>query len=205
MSGGIGAVVFDYGKVICLPPADSVMRDIAALAGLPQKTMEDLVWRFRRDFDRGLVSAAGYYENLLRHGGVSAGPAVFERMGVLDIEGWSRVNGDTVRLMERIKAGGTKLGILSNIPREFLAMARERLPVFRLPDVGIFSCETGSVKPEEAIYQVLLSALGCRPEEIVFFDDMRENVDAALALGIKAFVWQDPPAAEEILKEYAVL
>ncbi|MDR3145138.1 MAG: HAD family phosphatase [Treponema sp.] len=205
MKGGIEAVVFDYGKVISLPPEDSVMRGIAALAGLPVQTMEDLALRFRSDYDRGLFNAAGYYETLLRHGGVRVDAAVLEKMGAMDLAGWSRINGETVRLMERIKAGGTGLGILSNMPRDFLVMAREKIPVFRLPDVGIFSCETGTVKPEEAIYRTLSSALGCGPEEIIFFDDMRENVDAALSLGIRAFVWQDPRTAEEILTRHAVL
>ncbi|MDR2403368.1 MAG: HAD family phosphatase [Spirochaetaceae bacterium] len=204
VKGGIEAVVFDYGKVISLPPEDSVARDIAALAGLPVKTMEDLALRFRPDYDRGLVSASGYYETLLRHGGVRVDAAVLERMGAMDIAGWSRINGETVRLMERIKAGGTMLGILSNMPWDFLAMARENMPVFRLPDAGIFSCETGTVKPEEAIYRSLISALDCRPGEIIFFDDIRVNVDAALSLGINAFVWQDPLTAEEILKQHVV-
>jgi putative hydrolase of the HAD superfamily len=106
--------------------------------------------------------------------------------------------------MERIKAGGTKLGILSNMPKDFLAMARQAIPVFSLPDVGIFSCETGSIKPEIPIYRTLIRAFGCEPEEIIFFDDIRENVDAARSLGINAFVWQDPRTAGEILNRYAV-
>jgi putative hydrolase of the HAD superfamily len=203
--GGIEAVVFDYGKVISLPPEDSVLRDLAALAGLPVEIMEDLTARFRSGYDRGLVNTTGYYETLLRHGGVRVDAAVLEKMGAMDLESWSRINDGTVGLMERIKAGGTRLGILSNMPWDFLSGARENIPVFRLPDVGIFSCETGTIKPEEAIYRTLIAALGCRPEEIIFFDDIRVNVDAALALGINAFVWQGPPAAEETLKRYAVL
>ncbi|MDR1901691.1 MAG: HAD family phosphatase, partial [Treponema sp.] len=104
---GIEAVVFDYGKVISLPPADSVITDIAALAGLPVKTMEHLTGAFRPDYDRGLVDAEGYYETLLRHGGVKAEGAAIKKMAALDLDSWTRINEGTLHLMERIKAGGT--------------------------------------------------------------------------------------------------
>jgi putative hydrolase of the HAD superfamily len=201
VKSGLKAVVFDYGKVISHPPADSVTVDLAALAGLPVKTLEGLIPRYRSDYDRGLFDAAGYYEVMLGGGGIHADRRTLERMAAIDLDSWSRVNEKTVRLMEWVKEAGFKLGILSNMPFDFLAMARKRFPVFSMPDVGIFSCETGSVKPEAAIYRTLISALGCEPREIVFFDDIQVNVDGAGALGINAFLWEGPEAAREIIGE----
>jgi putative hydrolase of the HAD superfamily len=85
---------------------------------------------------------------------------------------------------------GLKLGILSNMPHDFLALARESLPIFRKTSVAVFSCEEGAIKPERPMYEKLIAVCGCRPEEIVFFDDVPVNVEAARALGIQAFVWK---------------
>jgi putative hydrolase of the HAD superfamily len=107
--------------------------------------------------------------------------------------------------MRAVKAvPGLTLGILSNMPHDFLALARGTIPGFELPDVGIFSCETGYIKPEEPIYRILLARLGCEPEELVFFDDMPINIDMARSLGIRAFLWKDPETARAELNRLKV-
>jgi putative hydrolase of the HAD superfamily len=197
---GIRGVAFDYGRVICFSPPESVLDELAALAGLERKILEPLMWSRREDYDRGLVNGPDYYRALLDTRGIRPDRRVLEEMAALDLQGWTGINPGTVALMEDIKKAGLKLGILSNMPHDFLAFARKTLPVFSLPDAGIFSCELGSVKPEEAIYRALLDALGCRPGELVFFDDMPENVEKASVLGINAFLWRDPDTARKDLE-----
>jgi putative hydrolase of the HAD superfamily len=197
------AVVFDFGKVISFPPEPGVMAELASIAGIEVKTMDTLVWAYRGEYDRGTLSGKDYYRTLLTQGGreaVAQDDAALERLIRIDLASWKRVNPDTVALMEDIKAGGYALGILSNMPQDFLVWARESLPVFRLPDVGIFSCEIGSIKPEIAMYETLLHALSCKPEEVVFFDDIPVNVEAACSVGIRGLVWQDPQSSRKVLQ-----
>ncbi|MGH3343663.1 MAG: HAD family hydrolase [Carbonactinosporaceae bacterium] len=51
-------------------------------------------------------------------------------------------------------------------------------------DVVVISGEVGMRKPEPEIFWHTLSALGCRPEEAVFVDDLPHNVRGAAELGI---------------------
>ncbi|MDR0723394.1 MAG: HAD family phosphatase [Treponema sp.] len=192
------AVVFDFGKVISFPPEPQVMEALAAVAGRAVTTMDSLVWAYRQEYDRGTLSGKAYYRTIL---GPGLDDTRAEALVRIDLDGWKRINPDTVTLMEDVKAAGYLLGILSNMPREFLAWARESLPVFRLPHVGIFSCETGSIKPETPIYETLLQGLSCRPEEVVFFDDTPINVEKACSLGIHGLVWQDPETARRVLQK----
>ena len=65
----------------------------------------------------------------------------------------------------------------------------------RLVDEMIISAEEGIVKPDERIYQIALDKLGVEPEETVFLDDLRVNVEAARQLGIKAVQFFNPSQA----------
>jgi putative hydrolase of the HAD superfamily len=201
----IKAVIFDFGNVISLAQEPWVMEKLASLAGLPVQTMDSLVWKYRAEYDRGTISGKEYYRTLLVHGGLVVEDEVLEQMVQIDLESWTHINPDTVQLMEHIKQAGYTLGILSNMPHEFLHLARMTLPVFALPDVCVFSCELGFIKPEPAIYQTLLSLASCKPEEAVFFDDVQANIDAARLLGINAYLWNNPETARNTLHQLGIL
>jgi epoxide hydrolase-like predicted phosphatase len=51
-------------------------------------------------------------------------------------------------------------------------------------DVVVISGEVGMRKPEPEIFEHTLGLLGLRPQEAVFVDDLRLNIDAAVALGM---------------------
>ena len=57
----------------------------------------------------------------------------------------------------------------------------------------LFRSEAGLSKPDPAIYHHTLQALGLanHPQAAFFVDDREENVAAARALGIHAFLFQD--------------
>jgi putative hydrolase of the HAD superfamily len=196
----IRAVVFDFGQVISLPPAPGSREKIAAAAGVEAKSMNGLRWDNRNEYDRGTYTGKEYYRWILAKAGLMRSDAVLEELARLDGDAWTRLNPDTLKLMEDVQAAGLKLGILSNMPRDFLTLAREKFPVFTRCDAGIFSCELGSIKPEALIYEKLITALGCKPGEIVFFDDVAVNVEKARELGIQAFVWKDARSAREELR-----
>lgn len=200
----IKAIVFDFGQVISLPQEEGIIEQLAAIAGLETTLMYDLVWKNRGEYDRGRFVGKEYYRSILQPVGVTLEDSQLELMSRIDLTSWTRINPGTEALMEAIKKAGYTLGILSNMPKDFLALARSSIPVVALPDVGVFSCEVGSIKPEEAIYQALLRRLSCRPEEVIFFDDIPVNVDAAKTLGIRGFLWQNPETARKELQRAGI-
>lgn len=56
-------------------------------------------------------------------------------------------------------------------------------------DVLVLSYQLRTVKPDPAIYRYVLEKLGSLAGETLFVDDRQENVDAALALGMKGVVF----------------
>ncbi|MGW1175109.1 HAD family hydrolase [Kitasatospora sp. NPDC002543] len=53
-----------------------------------------------------------------------------------------------------------------------------------LADAVVNSSRVGSAKPDRRIYEIAVERAGVAPERCLFVDDRRENVDAAVALGM---------------------
>lgn len=58
-----------------------------------------------------------------------------------------------------------------------------------LVDLAIYSHEEGVRKPDPRIYEIAIERLGVAPAEILFLDDLQENVEAARAAGIEAVLF----------------
>ena len=195
----IKAVVFDYGQVISLPHDPKVMDEFSKRAGAEREMFESLYWSYRGEYDRGTLSPGTYFKNILSSLKVSMKDEEIDEMIEIDHKSWSNINPETIKLIEDVKKAGLLLGILSNMPPDFLVWAKKIIPVFSLPHVGVYSCEVNHIKPEKAIYQKLLSLLGVEAYETVFFDDLPVNVKGARDLGIEAFLWKDPENARREL------
>ena len=197
----IKAVVFDYGGVICYAPSPENHAEVERLCGLSARTLRELNLKFRGEWDRGMYLGADFYKYILSVEGIFPDDETLLKIAQTDMDGWKRLNPDTIQLMRDIRGSGLSLGILSNMPHDFLAWARQNIPVFGEADTAVFSCDFNLIKPEAAIYQKLKDGLGCEYGEIVFFDDMPDNIAQARELGIQGFVWEGPEAARKILKK----
>ena len=194
---GIKAVVFDFGKVICYPPDDSAMDKIAVIAGVRRDLFEPFFWKLRKIYDNGELTGMEYMKNIFREVNIHLDDEKLSEIWEIDKKSWTNINPHTEKLMTEVKNAGYILGILSNMPFDFLDHIRENLPVISLAHIGIYSCDLGSGKPEKKIYEKLLEEINrlagseCRPQEVVFFDDMPENVEGAKKLNINGIVWKD--------------
>jgi putative hydrolase of the HAD superfamily len=197
----IKAVIFDYGGVICYTPSRETEEALEKITGLPLDALRELHRKYRCEYDRGAYDTKEYYRFILSAAGVSLDDETLGKAAETEMNGWKRLNVDTLTLMRDIKAAGFIMGILSNMPRDFLAWVRDNVPVFYEADPALFSCEYGLIKPEAAIYEKLKERCGCEFREIVFFDDIPDNITKARELGIEGFVWEGPGAARKKLRE----
>ena len=106
---------------------------------------------------------------------------VFEPEGLLDrLFDHFEHAADMSALVRRARRAGLSTGLLSNswgndYPRDGWD---------EMFDVVVISGEVGMRKPEPRIFEHTVALLGLRPEECVFVDDLRHNIDAAVALGM---------------------
>jgi len=85
-----------------------------------------------------------------------------------------------------IKQRGLLTAILSNMGDSVLESVEREFAWIHRFDVLVWSYQLGIAKPDPAIYRHALAQLGTLPEETLFIDDKRENVEAAEALGIQS-------------------
>lgn len=84
-----------------------------------------------------------------------------------------------------------RTGILSN---SFVGAREREQALYRfgeMCEVIVYSHEEGCLKPDPRIYRAVCERLEVAPEAAVFLDDVQENVDGALAVGMKAIRFRD--------------
>ena len=108
---------------------------------------------------------------------------------------WLEMMGDQIPGMEalirELKARGYGVYGLTNWSRETFPLVRDRYPVFRLLDGYVVSGEEMTMKPDPALYRILLDRYGLRGEECIFIDDNPRNAAGGVSLGIRGIVFHD--------------
>lgn len=93
---------------------------------------------------------------------------------------------ENVRILEEYLANDLyKVYALTNWSRETFPIALKLFPFFGDFEGVVISGVEGVIKPDPVIYQTLLNRYNLVPEESVFIDDRKENVEAAIAMKIK--------------------
>ncbi len=107
----------------------------------------------------------------------------------------------TVAILERLKAAGVPLYAITNFASDTLAEAKILYPFLATHFIDIVvSGDERLLKPDPAIFQVLLRRQKLRAEDCVFIDDSPRNVAAAAALGFHALQFTGPERFGEDLR-----
>ena len=101
-------------------------------------------------------------------------------------------------IVEKLKNQGYGVYLLSNASKaqhQYWPL----IPVSRLFDGKLISCDVRTVKPCPRIYELFTEKFGLQPEECLFVDDSAANVAAAIACGWQGIVFHGD--AEELKKK----
>jgi 2-haloacid dehalogenase len=98
----------------------------------------------------------------------------------------------TVAILEELHSRGHYLCALSNWSAETFPIAYKRYEFLKRFQTIVLSGEEKLIKPDPAIFQVLLKRIGRRAEECLFIDDVPANAQAARRLGFGAIEFVSP-------------
>jgi putative hydrolase of the HAD superfamily len=108
---------------------------------------------------------------------------------------------EMIKLVHDLKDRGYKVYVLSNFHVHAFERVYSKHSFFQLFDGMVISSTIKCCKPNAAIFQKLIEQYNLVPEEAVFVDDTKENVDAAMCLGFNAIQFIQPDEFIEDLKK----
>lgn len=90
---------------------------------------------------------------------------------------------DSVAILKRLKLAGVPVHAISNYNRQKFDIARSLFPFLNAFDELILSGDVGLVKPDLAIFELLIARRRLDVRRSVFIDDSLDNIAAATKLG----------------------
>lgn len=191
------AVLFDRDDTIAFTDPD-IYREAARWAagrygleaGLVGQTLQQQWretmsrWWHLRTLEEEAAFWTGYGEELARRLGLPPA-AAGEWMETYPYERYMKPVPGAREVLGGLRARGLKVGVLSNtLPS--IDRTLEAVGLRDLVDVAVASCTLGVHKPDAGAFLHAAGALGVSPQAVLFIDDKLENVEAALALGMRA-------------------
>jgi putative hydrolase of the HAD superfamily len=195
-------VVFDVGGVIVrwqplallrehLPAVD----DEEAFAQVFEGWALGSDWR---DFDLGRVEPEALADRIARRTGYAR-----EAVAALiaSVPAHLQPMAESVALIERVRAAGHSLALLSNMPAPYADHLEAQHDCFGWFEHRAWSGRIGLAKPERGIFEHLQAALEIDdPSHALFIDDHLGNVDAARGLGWHALHFRSSAQVEGDLR-----
>ena len=191
----IKAIVFDMGGVIVRLNMDRCIKNFKELAGFVD--IEEYLDKFHQkgfisDLEEGKTQPEDFYRECLKHSrpGTTKETAHYCFCSLLD-----SLEENALELIRSLR-GRLDLYVLSNnnpISRGYFRemMKKEGLDTEEVFTKEFYSYELKMLKPSREIYERVIEEVGRRPEEILFVDDARDNIEAAQAAGITT-LWLRP-------------
>jgi len=102
-----------------------------------------------------------------------------------------------IALVKDLQKQGYQTALLSNVRKNQAAIKR-KLGYYELFNPILLSYEIGARKPHRKAYDILLRRLNASPQQVIFIDNKRSNVEAAKSMGMDAINFVD---ANQLIQE----
>jgi 2-haloacid dehalogenase len=183
----IRGVVFDLGNVLIEWNPRRLYRKLFADEAEMTWFLTEVCHKdWNLEQDRGRPWAEGIEEACARHPDRRAQIEAYHRR-------WEETMGGaiegSVAILKELKAAGLPVFALTNWSAETFPVALERFDFLQWFDARIVSGEVGVVKPEPAIYRLMIERSGLPAGALAFIDDGPRNVAAAEAMGLTGLVF----------------
>lgn len=178
--------IFDVGGVLYTLDYDRMYKNFSDLCGKPIEKIKDILYKenILIDFEKGRISSIEYYKAVTPDFECSLSFDEFKRI----FNSFLIKRDQMFDLLKKLK-NHINIHILSNTNEINAETLMDDLE--SIPSSIVYSFQTGYKKPQHEIFRIALKKANSDPKKIIFFDDTEENVDAARALGINSYLFQN--------------
>ncbi|HEV7266575.1 MAG TPA: HAD family phosphatase [Falsiroseomonas sp.] len=200
---GVDVVVFDVGNVLIRWDPRHLYRQL---------------FRTEAEMERFLAEVCTNDWNIEQDRGRTWAEAIAERVALFPqhdtliraySDRWQEmVPGEvagTAAILDSLRAGGVPLYAITNFSAEKFAESAVRFPLLRGFRDVVVSAHERLIKPDPAIYRLLLERNGLDAGRCLFVDDSEKNVRGAEAVGMRAHHFRDAPTLAAELARLGLL
>lgn len=199
-NGKISACVFDFGGVMTLATMPEGALKVAERLGINRDIITLGYAKYRRQLDGNFITFEDMYDLILADNDIEVSKDDIAELIEADISSFHARNEETVKFMRSLKERGYKIGILTNMPTDFVPRFKKYFSDFiDLADAMVVSGEEKMFKPQRRIYRLMTERLQVAPSEICFFDDVEANCESARSCGWKAIQFSN---VDQIAQEF---
>ena len=198
----IRTIIFDIGNVLTVFGWKNFLHSFGFPPEIEERvgkaTVDNPFWH---EFDKGFLSDEEMLEGFIRND-----PSVEKELREIyvSLHGIVTKADYAIPWIQALKKAGYQVLVLSNFSDKVRRENGDAFDFLEYVDGGILSYKDGVIKPDPAIYSLLLERYGLKPEECVFLDDMQPNLDAAARFGIHTILFRSYEEAQEELKKLGV-
>ena len=200
--GEIDTVVFDIGNVLTNFAWDQFLenkgydKEMVERMGRASVNSKDWV-----QFDKGDLTTEQICQRFADND-----PEIGDELksAFSDLTGIITKREKTIPWIQALKAAGYRVLVLSNFSKQAYDTCRDAMSFLDVVDGGILSYRDRVVKPDEAIYKLLMERYELVPEKTVFIDDTPANIEAAKRLKWHGIVYGDYDQVVEDLHNLGV-
>jgi epoxide hydrolase-like predicted phosphatase len=193
----VRAVLFDFGGVLVRTGDQELRRKWEISLGLNEGQLSKLIF----DSDAARQATLGTMPEQAIWDHVAETLKIdFEQLGQLRTDFWKKDQLD-MQLVNYLKGlrPNYKTGILSNAWSNGRQLFTETFHLNDVVDEMVISAEIGLAKPDARIYHYAANKIGVKPEEVLFVDDMPQNVTGAVNIGMLGIQFVGTPELLESL------
>jgi len=106
---------------------------------------------------------------------------------------------ETVAILRELKSNGETLYALTNWSGETFPIAEQRYDFLQWFDGTLVSGVEKLVKPDPAIFQLLLNRYELQAQDCLFIDDSKTNIEAAAGIGFETHHFKSPAGLRQEL------
>jgi putative hydrolase of the HAD superfamily len=196
-------VVFDLGRVLVDFDYNIAAHRIAAHSDLPSVRIKILIEQSSLivDYESGRLNRLEFFNQIRQATGFRG---TLDEFGALFADVFTPIP-PMIELHAKLHRQGLLTYILSNTNDLAVGHIRRNFPFFRDFDGYLFSHEIGIMKPDARIYEALEKLSRCHGAEIIYLDDLLENVKAGTARGWRAILHESPEKSWMALEDLGML
>jgi len=202
MNPTIELVAFDLGNVLCSVSEVPASEKLASLSNRPVDEVHEIVFGKARKalFETATMTFSEHAERAIATLDI---PMTVEEFTKLYDSVLIPSHG-MFPLVARI-AEKHQIALVSNTSEPHWLTAKRFLPFSSQLNPVIVSYEVDAMKPDKAFYDALLSQVQIPAEQVLFIDDLPENIEAARKTGMNVHHFTGQPALESALAELGII